>query len=167
MFGVLGIGRRCRVEKGQKKVWSAPLGRTGPRYLTHVCKRGGCPPSAFRLLPCVSPPGACTPARVLIRAGPPILIVLDQNRKTSTCFADTLHHHYRRISPQFAEENLGRVIMRPSAGARTKSGRNNSASAERSTPPRNSSGRRKAEWPLSPAGSTEPSRRSPPGNRHN
>src|ERR1035438_9144267 len=43
-----------------------------PPLLTHVCQRGGRPPSAFRLLPCGSPPGACTPARV-DRAGPPIL----------------------------------------------------------------------------------------------
>ena len=39
--------------------------------LTHVCKRGGCPPCAFRLLPCGCPPGACSPAPN--RVGLPIL----------------------------------------------------------------------------------------------
>lgn len=60
-----------------------------PPLLTRVCKRGGRPPSAFRLLPCGYPPGACSPARC-DRGGLPILIVLDQNRWTSTCIADTL-----------------------------------------------------------------------------
>src|ERR1019366_8210954 len=42
-----------------------------PPALTHVNKRGGCPPSAFRLLPCGEPPGACSPAPN--RVGLPIL----------------------------------------------------------------------------------------------
>ena len=46
-----------------------------PPLLTLVCKRGGRPPSAFRLLPCGCPPGACSPARCN-RVGLPILIVL-------------------------------------------------------------------------------------------
>src|ERR1019366_3571812 len=57
--------------------WPARRGRERttrpyqPPALTHVNKRGGCPPSAFRLLPCGEPPGACSPAPN--RVGLPIL----------------------------------------------------------------------------------------------
>ena len=61
-----------------------------PPLLTLVAKRGGRPPSAFRLLPCRT---GMHPARSLLtsalyRVGLPILIVLDQNRWTSTCIAE-------------------------------------------------------------------------------
>src|SRR5579872_2913113 len=63
--GAAGCEPAPRLERNRKR-----LERTArpcrPPLLTHVCKRGGRPPSAFRLLPCVSPPGACSPARVLI-----------------------------------------------------------------------------------------------------
>src|SRR3982750_3130702 len=61
--------------KGREEVWSVPLGSGRPPLLTLVCKRGGRPPSAFRLLPCPCGPGACTPARC-DRVGLPILMVV-------------------------------------------------------------------------------------------
>jgi hypothetical protein len=60
-----------------------------PPLLTHVCKRGGVrrAPSGFSLVR--NGPGACSPARI-DRVGPPILIVLDQNRETSVGIANAL-----------------------------------------------------------------------------
>src|SRR6266481_3787405 len=51
----------------------------------------GCPPSAFRLLPCGEPPGACSPT--LNRDGLPILRHWIKIGKASTCSAGTLHMH--------------------------------------------------------------------------
>src|ERR1017187_6299485 len=55
--------------------------------LTHVCQRGGCPPSAFRLLPSGNRQEL---AHQRMSSGTPYFEVLDQNRWTSTCIADTL-----------------------------------------------------------------------------
>lgn len=51
----------------------------------------GCPPSAFRLLPCGEPPGACSPT--LNRVGLPILRHWIKIGKAGTCFAGTLLWH--------------------------------------------------------------------------
>src|ERR1039458_8364984 len=55
--------------------------------LTHVCQRGGCPPSAFRLLPSGNRQEL---AHQRMSSRTPYFEVLDQNRWTSTCIADTL-----------------------------------------------------------------------------
>ena len=57
--------------------------------MTHVCKRGGRPPSAFRLLPCGSTARSLHTS-ALRSSRTPYFEVLDQNRWTSTCIADTL-----------------------------------------------------------------------------
>jgi hypothetical protein len=82
-----------------------------PPLLTLVCKRGGRPPSAFRLLPrgaTGAPPEACSPARC-DRVGLPILIVLDQNRWTGACVADTLRSYLTAKNGR-GDGNYARVV---------------------------------------------------------
>src|SRR5579864_3181975 len=68
---------------------------------------GGCPPSAFRLLPCgIFPPGACSPAHC-VSSRTPYFEVLDQNRWASTCFADTLRRHLTAFGPRKERGLLG------------------------------------------------------------
>ena len=78
-----------------------------PPLLTLVCKRGGRPPSAFRLLPCPSRAGSLHTSAC--RVGLPILIVLDQNRWTGTCIADTLRSYLSAASREMERKLRGPI----------------------------------------------------------
>jgi len=88
---------KCRHRFARSGIEEGPRGRRKgleriarpcrPPLLTRVCKRGGCPPSAFRLLPGGFAGSLLTSAK---SSRTPILMVLDQNRQAGDCVADTL-----------------------------------------------------------------------------
>src|SRR5580692_1212784 len=94
---------------------AAPASIIDPRYVNGSGVRRA--PSGFSLA--AKPPGACTPAHN--RVEPPILIVLDQNRKTGACFAEALHGHI----------SMDRDFNRSSGDAQTGNGRNSNALTKR------------------------------------
>jgi hypothetical protein len=51
-YGYFGLGVAPAVALCRRRILERAAGPCRPPLLTHVCKRGGRPPSAFRLLPC-------------------------------------------------------------------------------------------------------------------